>query len=70
MSDILESLKARDPFEREFHQAVQEVTDSIKPVLDQNPQYGQAAVLERIVEPERIITFRVPWVDDQGNVKV
>src|SRR5210317_16381 len=70
MSDILEVIKARDPHEREFQQAVQEVTDSIKPVLDQNPQYGQAAVLERIVEPERIVTFRVPWTDDQGHVRV
>ena len=70
MSYILEVIKARDPNEREFHQAVQEFTDSIKPVLDQNPQYRQAAVLERIVEPERIITFRVPWLDDQSDVKV
>ena len=56
--------------EREFCQAVKEVVDSVRPVLDQNPQYRQAAILERIVEPERIITFRVPWLDDQGLVKV
>jgi len=70
MSDILKTINARDPGEREFHQAVQEVIDSVKPVLDQNPQYRQEAVLERIVEPERVITFRIPWLDDQGNVGV
>ncbi|MEJ2165526.1 MAG: NADP-specific glutamate dehydrogenase [Desulfobacterales bacterium] len=70
MRTILETIKARDPHEREFLQAVTEVIDSVKPVLDQNPQYRGAAVLERIVEPERIVTFRVPWLDDQGNVKV
>ena len=70
MSDILETIKTRDPHEREFYQAVMEVLESVKPVLDQNPQYRQAAVLDRIVEPERIVTFRIPWFDDQGNVKV
>ena len=70
MSDILEIINTRDPHETEFVQAVVEVLDSVKPVLDQNPHYRQAAVLERIVEPERIVTFRVPWTDDQGNVKV
>jgi len=70
MTDILEIIKARDPHEKEFVQAVQEVLDSVNPVLDQNPRYRQAAVLERIVEPERIVTFRVPWTDDQGKVQV
>lgn len=70
MPTILETIKAKDPHEKEFFQAVTEVIDSVKPVLDQNPQYRRAAVLERIVEPERIVTFRVPWLDDQGNVKV
>ncbi len=70
MSDILDCIRARDPHEKEFHQAVEEVLESVKPVLDQNPYYRQAAVLERIVEPERIITFRVPWLDDRGDVKV
>ena len=60
----------RDPQEREFHQAVSEVVESIRPVLDKNPQYRREAVLERIVEPERVILFRVPWVDDQGQVRV
>lgn len=70
MSDVLETIKLRDPFEDEFYQAVAEVIDSVKPVLDQNPQYRREAVLERIVEPERIITFRVPWLDDHGDVRV
>ena len=70
MLDILKAINARDPHEKEFHQAVQEVIESVKPVLDQNPQYRQEAVLERIVEPERITTFRIPWLDDQGGVRV
>jgi glutamate dehydrogenase (NADP+) len=70
MSDIFEIIKARDPHEREFVQAVSEVLDTVKPVLDQNPHYRQAAVLERLVEPERIVTFRVPWTDDQSHVRV
>ena len=68
MSDILQAIKNRDPGEKEFHQAVQEVVDSVQPVLDRNPEYRQAAILERITEPERVIMFRVPWVDDQGKV--
>ena len=70
MVDILELIQSRDPGEREFQQAVEEVVDSIKPVLDRNPEYRRAAVLERIVEPERVILFRVPWTDDQGQVHV
>jgi glutamate dehydrogenase (NADP+) len=57
MPDIIKIINTRDIGKREFHQAVQEVIDSVKPVLDQNPQYRQEAVLERIVEPERVITF-------------
>lgn len=70
MNPIMELIKARDPGEKEFHQAVQEVFENVQPVLDRNPQYRQDAVLERIVEPERVIMFRVPWVDDQGQVHV
>ncbi|MBW1667786.1 MAG: NADP-specific glutamate dehydrogenase [Deltaproteobacteria bacterium] len=70
MTDILEKVKAKDPGEKEFHQAVQEVISSVQPVLERNPHYRQAAVLERITEPERIIMFRVPWMDDQGQVHV
>ncbi|MGD8667523.1 MAG: NADP-specific glutamate dehydrogenase [Desulfobacterales bacterium] len=70
MTDIIQTIRARDPNESEFQQAVQEVIESVKPVLDQNPQYRQEAALERIIEPERITTFRVPWLDDQGSIKV
>ena len=70
MSDIINTVYARDPDEKEFHQAVKEVIESVKPVLEQSPQYRQEAVLERIIEPERVISFRIPWLDDQGNVKV
>ena len=70
MNRIMELIKARDPGEKEFHQAVQEVIENVQPVLDRNPQYRQDAVLERIVEPERVIIFRVPWMDDQGQVHV
>jgi len=70
MTDILNLIKNRDPGEKEFHQAVEEVIESVQPVLDRNPQYRQDAVLERITEPERVIMFRVPWMDDQGQVHV
>ncbi len=70
MTDILQQVKNRDPGEREFHQAVMEVVESVQPVLERNPEYRQAAVMERITEPERVILFRVPWVDDQGQVQV
>ncbi len=70
MTDILQLVKAKDPNEREFHQAVMEVVESIKPVMDRNPEYRSAKVLERLVEPERVIMFRVVWMDDQGRVHV
>ena len=70
MSEILDYIKAKDPGENEFHQAVQEVLETVQPVLDRNPEYRQSAVLERITEPERVIMFRVPWMDDQGQVNV
>ena len=70
MTDILKLIKDKDPVEKEFHQAVEEVLVSVQPVLDRNPQYRQEAVLERITEPERTIIFRVPWMDDQGQVQV
>ena len=66
----LKQILARDPGEKEFHQAVQEVIDSIKPVLDRHPEYQLLGVVERITEPERVIMFRVPWMDDAGYVRV
>ncbi|NTW36823.1 MAG: NADP-specific glutamate dehydrogenase [Syntrophobacteraceae bacterium] len=70
MTEILKVIKARDPNEKEFHQAVEEVVDSVKPVLDRNPQYRENAILERLVEPERVVMFQVPWVDDEGQAQV
>ena len=70
MSDIVQLVKTRDPDQPEFHQAVTEVVESIEPVLERNPEYRQAKVMERIVEPERVIMFRVPWMDDKGDVQV
>ncbi|MCM3163286.1 NADP-specific glutamate dehydrogenase [Metabacillus litoralis] len=70
VDQVFETVKKRNPNESEFHQAVKEVFDSLKPVLAKNPHYMKQGILERIVEPERVISFRVPWVDDQGNVKV
>ncbi len=70
MSDIMSWLKHRDPHEREFHQAVSEVLESVRPVLDRRPEYRDQGILERLTEPERTIVFRVPWVDDQGRVQV
>jgi glutamate dehydrogenase (NADP+) len=70
VNQVFETVKKRNPSESEFHQAVKEVFDSLIPVLVKNPQYINQAILERIVEPDRVISFRVPWVDDQGNVRV
>ena len=70
MDTILASIIQRDPQEKEFHQAVQEVLQTVKPVLDRNPEFRTQAVLERITEPERVVMFRVPWMDDQGQVHV
>jgi glutamate dehydrogenase (NADP+) len=70
MNPIIQLVKEKDPDQREFHQAVTEVMETIQPVMDQNPEYRSAKILERLVEPERVIIFRVPWVDDQGDVQV
>ena len=70
MTTIMDIISGRDPHEKEFHQAVTEVFGSVKLVLDRNPEYRQGGIVERMVEPERIIQFRVPWVDDQGRVQV
>ena len=70
VSTLLSEVKAKNPAEPEFHQAVHEVADSLKLVLERYPEYRQAKIVERIVEPERVVMFRVPWVDDRGNVQV
>ncbi|WP_341728646.1 NADP-specific glutamate dehydrogenase [Brooklawnia sp.] len=70
LTHVYDQIIARNPGEAEFHQAVREVFDTLGPVIDRNPQYTEAAVLERICEPERQIIFRVPWVDDAGKVQI
>ena len=64
--EIFEKVKSRDPDQPEFHQAVWEVLESLEPVLERHPEFVEAGIVERIVEPERLIHFRVPWVDDNG----
>ncbi|HWM26520.1 MAG TPA: NADP-specific glutamate dehydrogenase [Chthoniobacterales bacterium] len=67
---LMSDVKAKNPEEPEFHQAVQEVVESLSLVLDQHPEYRKAKIIERIIEPERVIIFRVPWQDDQGELHV
>jgi len=67
---FMEKVKARDPNQPEFHQAVFEVISSIMPFVEQHPKYQKEKILERIVEPERVIMFKVPWVDDKGEIHV
>jgi glutamate dehydrogenase (NADP+) len=70
VSQIMALVKAKNPAEPEFHQAVQEVVESLALVMERHPEYRKAKILERIIEPERLIMFRVPWMDDQGEVHV
>ena len=70
VESIMEQVTARNPGETEFHQAVKEVAESVEIVIEKNPEFASRKVLERIVEPERQLMFRVPWVDDKGNVQI
>ncbi len=70
VKDLMAEVKAKHPAQPEFHQAVQEVADSLSLVLERHPEYRSSKILERIIEPERVIIFRVPWVDDQGEVHI
>ena len=70
VTKLMAEVKAKNPAEPEFHQAVQEVAESLSLVFERHPEYRKAMILERIIEPERVIMFRVPWQDDQGNVHV
>src|SRR5512135_104177 len=70
INEVMALVKAKNPAEPEFHQAVQEVLDSLRLVLERHPEYISAKILERITEPERLLMFRVPWTDDRGNVQV
>ena len=70
LKDLMARVEARNAGEPEFHQAVKEVLESLEPVIEKHPEYVKMGVLESLVEPERIIKFRVPWVDDKGEVHV
>src|SRR6202162_2701720 len=70
IEQVMAQVKAKNPAEPEFHQAVQEVFESLRLVLQRHPEYRDARILERVVEPERVIMFRVPWLDDQRKIQV
>ncbi|HEV7503749.1 MAG TPA: NADP-specific glutamate dehydrogenase [Thermoanaerobaculia bacterium] len=70
VASLLAEVKAKNPVEPEFHQAVQEVAESLALVLDRHPEYRHAKILERIIEPERVLMFRVPWQDDRGEIHI
>jgi glutamate dehydrogenase (NADP+) len=70
VSTLMDAVAAKNPGEPEFHQAVREVAESLELVLDRHPEYREAKILERIIEPERVIMFRVPWVDGRGEVQI
>ena len=67
---VMETVKKRNPGEIEFHQAVLDVLETLEPVIEAHPEYVEAGIIDRLVEPERVIKFRVPWVDDSGKVRV
>lgn len=70
VKQFMSQIIAKNPAEEEFHQAVQEVAESLVPYVEENPKYKHAKILERIAEPERVILFRVPWLDDKGEVQI
>src|SRR5512136_2159849 len=70
VKEIIAKVKQRDPQENEFHQAVTEVMESLEPTVDKHPEFVKAAIYERIVEPDRTVVFRVPWVDDKNQVQI
>ncbi|MHB8579508.1 MAG: NADP-specific glutamate dehydrogenase [Ignavibacteriaceae bacterium] len=70
ITKLMSEVKAKNPNEPEFHQAVQEIVESLEVVLERHPEYRSAKILERMVEPERLIMFRVPWMDDQGEIHI
>ena len=70
VDDIMATVESRNPGEAEFRQAVREVAESVETVIERNPEFAKAKIFDRMVEPERQIMFRVPWVDDRGEVQV
>lgn len=69
-NDVIERVKTKNPAEPEFHQAIEEVMESLEPTVEKHPEFAKAGIYDRIVEPDRAILFRVPWADDRGNVQV
>ncbi len=70
VEEFMQKIIKKNPGEPEFHQAVREVADSLMPFIEENPKYQEAKILERIAEPERVIMFRVPWMDDNGEIQI
>jgi len=70
MEEFIKRCEAQNPGEPEFLQAVTEVVESVKPMLEKHPEYVRAKIMERMVEPERVVMFRVPWMDDSGEVQI
>ncbi|MBN2417266.1 NADP-specific glutamate dehydrogenase [bacterium] len=70
VNDLMAQVKAKNPAQPEFHQAVEEVVESLEPVIEKHPEFRKMKIVERIIEPERVIMFRVPWMDDKGEVHV
>lgn len=70
VQELMAKVKAKNPSEPEFHQAVHEVAESLALILEKHPEYRQAKILQRIIEPERVLMFRVPWIDDMGDVRI
>jgi glutamate dehydrogenase/leucine dehydrogenase len=70
LDEFMAKIVAKNPGEKEFHQAVMEVAESLLPFIEENPKYKQAKILERMAEAERIIIFRIPWLDDKGEIQV
>src|SRR4030042_7093415 len=70
INEVSEKVKRQDPEQKEFHQAVDEVRSTLEPTVKKHPEFVKAKIYERIVEPDRTIIFRVPWVDDKGEVQV
>ena len=65
---LMDDVTAKNPGEPEFYQAVREVATSVELVIERHPNYGHERILERIIEPERVVMFRVPWMDDEGEI--
>jgi len=70
LDEFMAKIEAKNPGEKEFHQAVYEVAQSVIPYIEEHPQYKEAKILERMAEPERVVMFRVPWMDDKGDVQI